>query len=590
MHTARHAARRPSRRRRGRVRAARRRPWPCDSRRHVPSVSSSSRWIVDIDATSASRAADGSGSSSRATCIRDPRSSAANDSRPGSGQQEVTAARIVFVPPALDEAGGFEPAQDPRDVARVDHEVARELAGRWRVPVRELVEQPRLGERPLAVEQPLVQQSEPLRVEAVVAADRGDRVVREIGSGRGEAGLSDASGTAIGGERACRPMLDSGNYTPQARLGCLTVARDLRGGVLGRTCLIGWPKSCITRPVSAKLSLLCPPARGLVLTPLGFSLLRQLSDGAFHSGEDLAAKVGLTRARVSQLLRQAETAGLSLERVRGRGYRLVAAPDFLDAAAGSLGPDRVRRHAGEQRPVAAASAARRRHRADRRGNRVGDPAVAADPSRDRRPARFDVERVAAPRAASRHPRRRARGRVADRRTRPPRSNLDCGRRRQPDVLAGLAVRAGCRLPCRAFARSRRRRDPRAGEGRPRGRQSQVAERPHPSAPEGRRHPRRAERRRARSVDGRRRRRPQCAAAARAAPRHRAAGHRPHVGGRARRAADRSQPPARAPRRRARGHAAASTRRKDSRRSRPNGSIGMPTRANRSACCCPTALR
>lgn len=69
-----------------------------------------------------------------------------------------------------------------------------------------------------------------------------------------------------------------------------------------------------------------------MLTPLGFSLLRQLSDGAFHSGEDLAARVGLTRARVSQLLRQAETAGLSLERVRGRGYRLMAAPDFLDAA------------------------------------------------------------------------------------------------------------------------------------------------------------------------------------------------------------------------------------------------------------------
>jgi BirA family biotin operon repressor/biotin-[acetyl-CoA-carboxylase] ligase len=68
-----------------------------------------------------------------------------------------------------------------------------------------------------------------------------------------------------------------------------------------------------------------------VLTPIGFSLLRQLSDGAFHSGEDLAAKVGLTRARVSQVLKQAETAGLALERIRGRGYRLVAAPDFLDA-------------------------------------------------------------------------------------------------------------------------------------------------------------------------------------------------------------------------------------------------------------------
>ncbi|HTL77490.1 MAG TPA: biotin--[acetyl-CoA-carboxylase] ligase [Casimicrobiaceae bacterium] len=67
-----------------------------------------------------------------------------------------------------------------------------------------------------------------------------------------------------------------------------------------------------------------------MLTPLGFSLLRQLSDGAFHSGEDLAATVGLTRARVSQLLKQAETAGLALERVRGRGYRLLATPDFLD--------------------------------------------------------------------------------------------------------------------------------------------------------------------------------------------------------------------------------------------------------------------
>ena len=69
-----------------------------------------------------------------------------------------------------------------------------------------------------------------------------------------------------------------------------------------------------------------------MLTPLGFSLLRQLADGAFHSGEDLAATVGLTRARVSQLLKQAETAGLALERVRGRGYRLLATPDFLDAA------------------------------------------------------------------------------------------------------------------------------------------------------------------------------------------------------------------------------------------------------------------
>ena len=41
--------------------------------------------------------------------------------------------------------------------------------------------------------------------------------------------------------------------------------------------------------------------------------------------------MGLTRARVSQLLKEAETAGLALERIRGRGYRLLATPDFLAA-------------------------------------------------------------------------------------------------------------------------------------------------------------------------------------------------------------------------------------------------------------------
>jgi BirA family biotin operon repressor/biotin-[acetyl-CoA-carboxylase] ligase len=70
-----------------------------------------------------------------------------------------------------------------------------------------------------------------------------------------------------------------------------------------------------------------------VLTPLGFTLLRQLADGQFHSGEDLADKVGLTRARVSQVLKDAEAAGLALERMKGRGYRLLEAPDFLDAKA-----------------------------------------------------------------------------------------------------------------------------------------------------------------------------------------------------------------------------------------------------------------
>jgi BirA family biotin operon repressor/biotin-[acetyl-CoA-carboxylase] ligase len=76
-----------------------------------------------------------------------------------------------------------------------------------------------------------------------------------------------------------------------------------------------------------------------MLSPLGFSLLRRLSDGELHSGEALAAASGISRARVSQLLKEVGAAGLKLERTRGRGYRLRDAVPFLDRAAiaGELG-------------------------------------------------------------------------------------------------------------------------------------------------------------------------------------------------------------------------------------------------------------
>jgi BirA family biotin operon repressor/biotin-[acetyl-CoA-carboxylase] ligase len=81
-----------------------------------------------------------------------------------------------------------------------------------------------------------------------------------------------------------------------------------------------------------------------VLSPLGFSVLRRLSDGELHSGEALAAEAGVTRARVSQLLQDAAAVGLKLERVRGRGYRLLDALPFLerDAVAALLGPAAAR--------------------------------------------------------------------------------------------------------------------------------------------------------------------------------------------------------------------------------------------------------
>jgi BirA family biotin operon repressor/biotin-[acetyl-CoA-carboxylase] ligase len=76
-----------------------------------------------------------------------------------------------------------------------------------------------------------------------------------------------------------------------------------------------------------------------VLSPLGFSLLRRLSDGELHSGEALAAAAGISRARVSQVLKEAGTAGLKLERTRGRGYRLQDALPFLtrEAIVSALG-------------------------------------------------------------------------------------------------------------------------------------------------------------------------------------------------------------------------------------------------------------
>jgi len=61
------------------------------------------------------------------------------------------------------------------------------------------------------------------------------------------------------------------------------------------------------------------------------SLLRLLQDGHFHSGEALGAELGVSRAAVWKKLQalQAEL-GLSVHKVRGRGYRLEAPLQLLD--------------------------------------------------------------------------------------------------------------------------------------------------------------------------------------------------------------------------------------------------------------------
>ncbi len=52
-------------------------------------------------------------------------------------------------------------------------------------------------------------------------------------------------------------------------------------------------------------------------------LLNMLADGEFHSGEVLASRLGVSRASVFSDLAKVADCGVSLQRVRGRGYRLA---------------------------------------------------------------------------------------------------------------------------------------------------------------------------------------------------------------------------------------------------------------------------
>lgn len=69
------------------------------------------------------------------------------------------------------------------------------------------------------------------------------------------------------------------------------------------------------------------------LPPLLIPLLKRMSDGRFHSGQDLAAPFGVSRATVFNLLQAAEQSGVRIHAVRGKGYRLADPLSWLDAAA-----------------------------------------------------------------------------------------------------------------------------------------------------------------------------------------------------------------------------------------------------------------
>ena len=73
-------------------------------------------------------------------------------------------------------------------------------------------------------------------------------------------------------------------------------------------------------------------------------LLERLADGRFHSGEELGEALGISRAAVWKKLKSLEELGLSLDSVRGRGYRLGSGIELLNAETIVEGLERDVRH------------------------------------------------------------------------------------------------------------------------------------------------------------------------------------------------------------------------------------------------------
>ncbi len=66
------------------------------------------------------------------------------------------------------------------------------------------------------------------------------------------------------------------------------------------------------------------------MNALTFPILKQLSDGQFHSGEALAAQFDVTRVTVWNAIQYAQSLGVEIFSVRGRGYKLPSAIELLD--------------------------------------------------------------------------------------------------------------------------------------------------------------------------------------------------------------------------------------------------------------------
>ncbi len=66
------------------------------------------------------------------------------------------------------------------------------------------------------------------------------------------------------------------------------------------------------------------------MNALTFPILKQLSDGQFHSGEALAKRFDVTRVTIWNAIQHAQSLGVEIFSVRGRGYKLPNAVELID--------------------------------------------------------------------------------------------------------------------------------------------------------------------------------------------------------------------------------------------------------------------
>lgn len=64
---------------------------------------------------------------------------------------------------------------------------------------------------------------------------------------------------------------------------------------------------------------------------LKLEIIKQLSDGQFHSGEELGEQFGISRAAISKHIKGIQQWGITIHRVQGKGYQLSQPLDLLNA-------------------------------------------------------------------------------------------------------------------------------------------------------------------------------------------------------------------------------------------------------------------